>query len=356
MKYLKSIKTRLQEENIQTIINLKDQPSSDYIQWLESIPDVFEVVKDDPLAAFIEKGYPFNHRQEVGNCAWESLETGMYVQLVLGRLGLEFDKRDKEANKKILTEANQVFESWLQFTQLYALKNYLAHNSCDLNYSLITKVFEQGWRITNSQIGFSKKLEELEAIYLKFLSISQRVYFKIAKIRAKILQPSMNPTDQLPDETMKALNEGMMDTDAEKRLKTLNILYDISIYRGLGIEEATKWAVRSMDDPDNEVRHKARHLVEDLIREDHPVEEIIQAAGIEINEDVFKNFKYHVDLAQALEIVKTKSLNESTLPQVIESIEGGVSSSDKDIRRHALDVLILTLDKGFALEQGIKSS
>jgi len=67
------------------IIDLKEKSSSHFSTWLESICGNFGAISEE-FESIIEKSYPMENKQKVGNCAWESIETSIYALLALHRM------------------------------------------------------------------------------------------------------------------------------------------------------------------------------------------------------------------------------------------------------------------------------
>lgn len=174
-------KEKITKDLLQEIMNLRDKSRDDYKKWLENIENTFETTPHDRLAKFIEGNYPFEDLQIMGNCAWESLKTGIYGSFVLERLkDYDFNTGDWAAYEKTIKNANDDFAILQQFFKVSALEKVMKNRQPG-DDQIILNAFWKSWRIPKWEEGLAEKIEDLERQYLSTLPQKDLLRFKNLK-------------------------------------------------------------------------------------------------------------------------------------------------------------------------------
>lgn len=183
----------ISESSIGQMLKLKDQSRDNYIEWLKHLPDTFEA-NTNPLCQLIEQSYPLSPRQETGNCSWESQETAVYGFLVISLLS----ENPTSAVDALFENAGSIFKKWLQFTQLFAIEEYLRlHQQKEIAEQPINEVIQTIFiRARTDQAlwfhDFQPQLAQLEKQYCSMLPSATRAEFKTKLVmteRARVLRP-----------------------------------------------------------------------------------------------------------------------------------------------------------------------
>ena len=175
---------KVNDATVTKILALETSPSDDYATWLRELPTTFDARKS-PLHDQLIAAYPFSHRQEVGNCSWESVETAVYALMAMQALS-EGDTRTPRERRNALQEVNRVFQSWLQFTQLEALEAYFSDHEKDaedrygLDHELVQSIFSQIWKVPSWRIDLYPRMQALETRYTERSDVSA-INFRIKK-------------------------------------------------------------------------------------------------------------------------------------------------------------------------------
>lgn len=122
------------------ISNLKGMSEENYLKWLSYISTKFKNKEMDMR-------YPFDSRQIVENCSWESTETGLYAYIAMLRKN---------------TSAIKSFKRWLKFAEFYSIKNFFKKVSIDIlqNNPVLVKAILDKIQSTKWPAKYKNKLQK----------------------------------------------------------------------------------------------------------------------------------------------------------------------------------------------------
>jgi ankyrin repeat protein len=120
-------KEKVCEEFFMFTEQLAQAPKRFYKHWIDHLAKELDGVSS-PLTTAIEKAYPMNPNQLVGNCAWESTEATLFGIIALHR-ALEAGILDTQA--QVLRDTQKTYVEMTQFFQLESFENYLKKYLCE---------------------------------------------------------------------------------------------------------------------------------------------------------------------------------------------------------------------------------
>lgn len=114
-------KSKITVDKIRDMMN-GSRSDLDYLKWLGALPTTFGA-RSDEFSRLIEGLYPLHPHQTMGNCSWESTETGVFFTLAVQRFLKPF-KSGQYPTQSEIQRLQDTFIHWVRFTQLGAVEDY----------------------------------------------------------------------------------------------------------------------------------------------------------------------------------------------------------------------------------------
>ena len=152
----------LDQRKIKEMQDLRFQPVEQYELWLSRLSQSLRA-RPSHIQNALKAGYPFGISQFGGFCAWESLETALFVETALvhleQKIGVEHFDFAQPQHREIIGEAVQIFQHLLLFMKFRTVQNYVLQHQdpskefLPINEDLLFRAF--------FELGASEKSQEM---------------------------------------------------------------------------------------------------------------------------------------------------------------------------------------------------